>query len=49
MAAGDIEKAVRGKNIHFPQTGLICLENPLNLAGRVVVPLENMQEIFGLA
>lgn len=33
MAAADVEAAIRGENIHFPQTSLICLENTHNVAG----------------
>lgn len=42
-----IRAAIRGENIHFPKTGLICLENPLAI-GRVV-PLEVMAEIRAIA
>ncbi|RKD34626.1 low-specificity L-threonine aldolase [Thermohalobacter berrensis] len=44
-----IKEAIRSKNIHFPQTGLICLENTHNMAGGVVTPLNRMEEIFKLA
>ncbi|ABR48599.1 Threonine aldolase [Alkaliphilus metalliredigens QYMF] len=43
-----IQKAMRTENIHFPETGLICLENTHNMAGGTVVPLENMKEIYEL-
>jgi threonine aldolase len=33
MAAADVEAAIRGENIHYPQTALICLENTHNFAG----------------
>lgn len=36
-------------NIHHAKTGLICLENTHNMAGGVVVPLENMKEIYNIA
>jgi len=33
MTPEDVEEAIRGENVHFPQTGLICLENTHNVAG----------------
>ncbi|GAB6087943.1 low-specificity L-threonine aldolase [Alkaliphilus crotonatoxidans] len=45
----EIEGAIRSENIHFPETGLICLENSHNMAGGTVVPLEKMKEIYELA
>jgi threonine aldolase len=33
MAAGDVEAAIRGEKLHYPPTGLICLENTHNFAG----------------
>ncbi|TGB01223.1 low-specificity L-threonine aldolase [Halobacillus salinus] len=49
MAPDDVRGAIRSEDIHFPETGLICLENTHNKAGGVVVPLENMQEIYEVA
>ncbi len=49
MMPSDIEKAIRPDDIHFPETGLICLENTHNMAGGRVIPLENMKEIQKLA
>lgn len=49
MNPADIRKAIRGDNIHFPETGLIALENTHNLAGGVVVPLKIMCEIYEIA
>lgn len=45
----DIEAAIRGQNIHFPRTALICLENTHNRAGGAVLPLPYMQEVAELA
>ena len=42
-----IRSAIRGQDIHFPKTGLICLENPL-AAGKVV-PLSVMAEVRAIA
>jgi len=43
----EISRKIRGKDIHFPATGLICLENA-HSNGRVI-PLENMQKVYNLA
>ena len=40
---------VSDDNIHHAQTGLVCLENTHNMAGGVVVPVENMKEIYNIA
>lgn len=45
--ARDIEAAFRPENIHYPDTGLVCLENALG-NGRVV-PLDVMKESFEAA
>ncbi len=42
-----IEKAIREDNIHYPHTGLICLENALACGS--VVPVSVMDEIYKLA
>ncbi len=33
MRADDVKAAIRGDNVHFPKTGLICVENTHNVAG----------------
>lgn len=43
----EIASKIRGEDIHFPRTGLICLENA-HSNGRVI-PLRNMREIYGIA
>ncbi|PRR78103.1 L-allo-threonine aldolase [Clostridium liquoris] len=43
----EIEKRIRGVDIHFPETGLICVENA-HSNGRVI-SLENMREIYTIA
>lgn len=40
----EVEKRIRGVDIHFPETGLICLENA-HSNGKVI-SLENMKEIY---
>lgn len=42
-----IELAIRGEDIHFPKTSMICLENALG-NGRVV-PVKRVNEIYKLA
>jgi len=47
MDPQDIEKAIRGDDIHYPPTGLICMENALS--NGTVVPLSRMKEIYSIA
>ncbi|WP_066505006.1 low-specificity L-threonine aldolase [Abyssisolibacter fermentans] len=47
MYPSEVIKAIRGKDIHFPDTGLICLENAHSSG--TVIPLENMIEIYNIA
>ena len=44
-----VEASIRGQNVHFPRTGLICLENTHNRRGGAVTPLGITQEIGRLA
>lgn len=44
-----VENAIRGDDQHYPETGLICLENTHNRAGGAIIPLENMKEIYNIA
>jgi threonine aldolase len=43
----DIEHRIRDKEIHFPKTGLICLENAL--ANGTIMPLSEMELIYKMA
>lgn len=43
----EVKSKIRGADIHFPETGLICLENA-HSNGRVI-PLENMEKIYSIA
>jgi threonine aldolase len=45
----DVEAAIRGEDIHLPETRLICLENTHNRAGGAIVPIENMRSIYEIA
>ncbi|WP_226582212.1 low-specificity L-threonine aldolase [Halobacillus litoralis] len=49
MDPEEVRAAIRPDDIHFPETGLICLENTHNKAGGVVVPIENMKKIYAIA
>lgn len=49
MAPADVEAAIRGENIHYPHTALVCLENTHNRAGGVVQPQGNVDEICAIA
>lgn len=42
-----VEQTIRVDDLHYPDTGLICLENALG--NGAVMPLENMKEIYSLA
>jgi len=44
-----LEAALRGPNIHYPPTTLLCLENTHNRAGGAVIPMETMKETSALA
>lgn len=43
----ELERLIRGNDIHFPKTGLICIENA-HSAG-TVIPLSNMKSLWTLA
>ncbi|MBB6215544.1 threonine aldolase [Anaerosolibacter carboniphilus] len=47
MNPREVASKIRGEDIHYPSTGLICLENA-HSNGRVI-SLENMAEIYGIA
>lgn len=47
MNPNDVEKTIRGEDIHFPETSLICVENA-HSNGRVL-SIQNMKEIYAVA
>lgn len=49
MDPADVEGAIRGDDIHFPRTALICLENTHNRAGGAVLPPERMAALREVA
>lgn len=49
MRLEDIEDAIRGSNIHFPCTRLICLENTHNSCNGAALPAEYIESVAALA
>lgn len=49
LAAADVKANIRGENIHYPETGLICLENTHNRAGGTVVSAEQTRAVAEVA
>ncbi len=46
---GDVETAIRGHNVHFPRTRLICLENTHNRCGGAALSVEYTNALCELA
>ena len=46
---GDVEAAIRGDNIHFPRTRLICLENTHNRCGGAALSVKYTDSLCELA
>ncbi|KUK03493.1 MAG: L-threonine aldolase [Thermotoga sp. 50_1627] len=49
MDPEDVRRAIKPKDIHFPRTSLIVIENTHNRSGGRVVPLENFRAIYEIA
>lgn len=49
MRLEEIEAAIRGDNVHFPRTRLICLENTHNRCSGAALGLEYMKAVAELA
>jgi threonine aldolase len=45
----DIDRAIRGKDIHYPETTLLCLENTHNRCGGAVLTTDYTDEVCNLA
>jgi len=45
----DIDRAIRGKDIHYPQTTLLCLENTHNRCGGTVLTKDYTDKVCNLA
>jgi threonine aldolase len=39
----DIQQAIRAKNIHYPNTSLLCIENPHNRAGGIPLTMDQLR------
>lgn len=44
-----VEVAIRGVNIHYPVTGLVCVENTHNRSGGCILPMENLVAVAEVA
>jgi len=49
MDSNAVEEAIRSKNIHYPQTTLLCLENTHNRCGGTILTPDYTSAIAGLA
>ena len=49
MRLEDIESAIRGSNVHFPRTRLICLENTHNRCNGAALPAEYIESVAAVA
>ncbi|HSB71220.1 MAG TPA: GntG family PLP-dependent aldolase [Candidatus Methylomirabilis sp.] len=49
LAPEDVEAAIRPAKLHFPETGLVCVENSHNTAGGTVWTLEQMAAVKAVA
>ncbi len=49
MSLDDIENAIRGQNIHYPVTTLLCLENTHNRCGGAVLTVDYTRKACRLA
>ncbi len=49
MSPEDVEEAIRGENIHFPPTGLVCIENTHNRCSGGVLTGEDVAAISDAA
>ena len=44
-----VKNAIRGDNVHYPVTELICVENTQNYCGGKVLTLEYLDELYAMA
>jgi threonine aldolase len=44
-----VRATIRGENVHYPKTGLVCVENTHNRHGGAALGVEQMQQIADLA
>ena len=48
-SVADVEAAIRGEDIHFPHTRLVCLENTHNRCGGVAITAEDTNAVAAVA
>ncbi|MEZ4235314.1 MAG: GntG family PLP-dependent aldolase [Myxococcota bacterium] len=49
MAPADVRAAIRGEDVHFPRTALLCVEDTHNRGGGRIQPLDNTDALCELA
>src|SRR4051794_31195424 len=49
LDAQQVAAAIRTEDVHFPRTGLVCLENTHNRAGGTVIGLGDMRAVCAIA
>ncbi len=49
LQAEDVRMNIRAENVHYPETGLVCLENTHNRAGGTVTRPEEVQAVADVA
>jgi threonine aldolase len=49
LDAADVGAAIRTEDVHFPRTGLVCLENTHNRAGGTVTSVEQTRAVCAVA
>jgi threonine aldolase len=49
LSLDDIDRTIRGKDVHYPETTLLCLENTHNRCGGTVLTAEYTDEVCDLA
>lgn len=49
MAPADVEAAIRGANVHWPRTAMLCLENTHNRCSGAAISAEETDELAAIA
>jgi threonine aldolase len=49
LSLDDIDRTIRGKDVHYPETTLVCLENTHNRCGGAVLTADYTDEVCNLA
>lgn len=45
----DLARAFRAPSVHFPRTGLVCIEQTHLMSGGCILPMEYLEEVHGMA